>query len=202
MNYRNYYTKKVFNMPLTRFFTNIALHASVIFFLSTTAILTAATSSFKLNNVPFVSQNERHYFNHVSCGAAALMMLLLDARQREILDQSDLTSFRTLVDNLCISQHKGVFITDIINFLKKKNIRHHMVKPPENNIKLNLSQGPVAVRIDRPNKEHGHWIVLIGYNDEGYMYLDPNDDAQCTRIMKYSEFSILWKKNQNAIQLL
>ena len=182
MNYKKYYTKKSSNISLTRFFTTIALHASVIFFLSTTAILTAATSSFKLNNVPFVSQNERHYFNHVSCGAAALMMLLLDAQQKQMIHQNDLTSLRALIDNLCISEHNGVLINDIINFLKKNNIRYHMVKPPENNIKLNLSQGPITVRIDRPNSPHGHWIVAIGYSNEGYIYLDPNDNERCTKL--------------------
>jgi len=77
-----------------------------------------------------------------------------------------------------------------------------MINPPEINIKNNLCNGPIAVRIDRPYVEYGHWIVLIGYTKNGYLYFDPNDIEKQTKMLSYNEFNILWEKNQKAIQLL
>lgn len=161
-----------------------------------------APQSFCLQQVPFVSQKKRHYFNHASCGAAALMMLMLDAQQKKRLSKTFAISLKKLIDDLYIPQNNGVFTHDIINFLKKNNIRFHMINPPETNLKNNLCNGPIAVRIDRPYVEYGHWIVLIGYTRNGYIYFDPNDIEQQTKILPYDEFGRLWEKNQKAIQLL
>jgi len=204
MNITTYYPKKNppknLIKPLIMINNKFCLTLLLIISYANTAI--GIQQSFCLQQVPFVSQKKRHYFNHASCGAAALMMLMLDGQQKKRISKAFTISLKKLIDELYIPQNNGVFTHDIINFLKKNNIRYHMIHPPETNIKINLYNGPIAVRIDRPNVQYGHWIVIIGYTKNGYIYFDPNDTDKKTKILPYDEFSMLWEKNQKAIQLL
>lgn len=132
-------------------------------------------------NVPFISQQSQNQFQDIGCGAACLMMMLKFHKLEMGL------SFLELCNELKLNvdpikkgypnnQPLGCYPEDIHRFLFNRNYlyRTHFYKNEFYDALEN--SGPIMIMIAAGTElghEEGHWILLIGIEDEKFIYLDP-----------------------------
>lgn len=137
-----------------------------------------------MHRVPFVSQRD-YAFAGVSCGVAATMMLLKYHVRPKLIP-----SYRELRKALGVyilpsgmadrNAAWGVDTGDVTKYLRQRGIfcraTHRNTPTTYTTLTRRLRQAPVMVGMGKHERrwgKTGHWIVLIGVDEEMVTYLDP-----------------------------
>jgi hypothetical protein len=133
-------------------------------------------------NYPFfVSQREQKLYPDVGCGVACLLMLLQAKNIQRIptwtelvnelqLDQSPLNKGYSLADPPI-----GLYPEDLLKYVVHHKLRFR-IHFYEHEWQDCLRKAPIMVLMqgileDYPDEDH--WVVLVGYENNGFSYLDP-----------------------------
>jgi len=137
-----------------------------------------------MHRVPFVSQRD-YAFAGVACGVAATMMLL-----KYHVRPKSIPSYRELRKALGVyilpngQAHRnaawGVDTDDVTKYFRQRGISyratHRNTPTTLTTLRGRLRRAPLMVGMGKHQRrwgKSGHWIVLIGIDDEMMIYLDP-----------------------------
>lgn len=136
--------------------------------------------NFTCQNVPFISQRSQDIFQDISCGAACLMMMLKYHKIEQYLFSQLCSELKLDIDPVTKgypgNQPFGCYPEDIHRFMISHRYiyRTHFYKNEFYDALKN--NGPIMVMISAGTEighEEGHWILLIGIENNKFIYLDP-----------------------------
>jgi len=133
--------------------------------------------SINLSRLKYVKQIDQH-----GCGAATISALL------EYWDNP--VSYKSIILNYPSKSALGYSIGELKNIVSKYGLAAYSLQMSEKNLKKNLAMGrPIIIAVKKnifkyinilpdfiPFKEYitySHYLVVFGYNDEGYWVMDP-----------------------------
>ena len=130
-----------------------------------------------------------------SCGVTATKSVLVYCLgNKNDKPESDLFS------QLNVSKKSGVDPQTIVAFLKSKGVNVELKKLTIEDLKQNISDNnPIIICIQAWGKQkdytnvykEGHYVTVIGYNDEGFIFEDPSISAQ-SGFIKYKDLDSRW----------
>jgi ABC-type bacteriocin/lantibiotic exporter with double-glycine peptidase domain len=149
-------------------------------FLFATILFAANAFSAQIEGVPFVKQERE------KCGPASLASVF---SYYGVSIQPDVISEATYTPKL-----KGSLITDLENYARRTGFTTESGRGDVKALKEFIdNKKPVIALVDlglwvvaRP-----HYLVLFGYNEEGFIVHDGEIPSQ---VWSYSEFSRIWEK--------
>jgi len=119
--------------------------------------------------VPHVRQNTNY-----TCGAASISSILayygIDVRESEIAEQTD------------ADPEEGIAPEQLSDYLKKQNLKAPIEKMDVKELKEYISKDiPVIIELQAWGKvkdyaddfKNGHYVVCIGYDEDGFYFMDP-----------------------------
>jgi hypothetical protein len=136
--------------------------------------------TFRYTDV-FVSQNEQDYYPEITCGVAALLMLL------KFGNYGPLPEFKKLAETLRratppaqngyydMDMPAAIFPEDILRYCVKNNF-HFRLHFFDDEWKDCLRLAPIMALVTGDYEAFGpdgHWIVLVERNKDIFTYLDP-----------------------------
>lgn len=150
--------------------------------------LGANALTFQIEGVPFVKQDRE------KCGPASLASVF---SYYGVSIPPDIISHSTYNPKL-----KGALITDLENFARRNSFQTESGQGTLEKLKEFIHQErPVIVLIDlgfwitsRP-----HYLVLIGYNEEGFI---AHNGETPSELYRYSDFRKMWEKIGNTYLLV
>lgn len=119
--------------------------------------------------VTFISQFTAPKDKHLCCGHASLMMLLIHCAQQK--KRQPAISMEELYKALS-PDAKGVGRPAIIKVANEYKWRYKQFDSWET-LKSALTYAPVMMMTKNDEYPDHHWIVLVGYTDTNFIYLDP-----------------------------
>ena len=137
-----------------------------------------------MHSVPFVSQRD-YAFAGVACGVAATMMLLkFHVRPKSVPSYTDLRKDLGVHNQPSGVAHRnaasGVDTDDVTKYFRQRGISyratHRNTPTTYTTLTRRLRRAPLMVGMGKHQRrwgKSGHWIVLIGIDDEMVTYLDP-----------------------------
>jgi ABC-type bacteriocin/lantibiotic exporter with double-glycine peptidase domain len=152
------------------------------FFLTLVGIVSLAVNAFafQIEGVPFVKQEDQE------CGPAALASVL---SFYGVHIQVDSISEATYNEKL-----RGSLITDLEDFARRLGFQTISSQGTVEKIKVFINQRrPVIVLVDLGFwiRSRPHYLVLYGYNKEGFI---AHDGIKSSQLYTYSDFEKMWGK--------
>ncbi|MDP3889464.1 MAG: C39 family peptidase [bacterium] len=172
-------------------------------------------------NIPFISQMDQTYLPYTSCVPACVMMMLLYRQQNTSVPTP---AYKKLCVDLKTSALYGTYFENVYSYFSQNNWHYSNAFENYHDLATSLKQGPITVcielKLDVPKFckplftliKHvqdylfgniSHAVVLIGANEQGFIYLDPlyrKRRSNYKKFISYQEFGERW--NGIACQLL
>jgi len=142
--------------------------------------LSANAPAFQIEGVPFVKQDREQ------CGPASLSSVL---SYYGVSIQPDVIRSSTYNAKL-----KGSLITDLENFARRSGFKTESGQGTVEQLKELIHQGkPVIVLVDLGPLivSRSHYLVLFGYNQEGFIAHNGETPSQ---LYGYADFRKMWEK--------
>jgi len=158
------------------------------FLLFATTLFAANAFSAQIEGVPFVKQDRE------KCGPASLASVL---SYYGVSIEPETISESTYDPKL-----KGSLITDLENYARRMGFSTESGRGDMERLKGFIDgKKPVITLVDRGLwvAARPHYLVLFGYNEEGFTVHDGENPSQ---VWPYSEFYRMWKKMGNTYLLV
>ena len=146
-------------------------------------LITAQATSVVIDGVPFIRQDTNF------CGPAALASVM--SYYGESIDQ------QTIGEATYNSKLKGCLLSDLENFARTRGYETIADRGTVDKIKNFLHrENPVIVLVDlgRWFISRPHYLVIIGYTDEGFI---THSGYKASQLFEYERFTKLWRKIGN-----
>jgi len=157
----------------------------IIFFL---LLLTSNALAFEIEGVPFIQQDSQF------CGPAALASVM--SYYGAPVDQ------KVIGSKVYSEKLQGALITDLERYAQDAGFATHSGRGTVEELKAEIDRRrPVIVLVDRGFwvLSRTHYLVVLGYDDEGFT---AHDGFSASKRYRYDEFREIWGKMGNAYLLV
>ena len=151
-------------------------------------LLTSNALAFEIEGVPFIQQDSQF------CGPAALASVM--SYYGAPVDQ------KTIGSKVYSEKLQGALITDLERYARDAGFQTRSGQGTVEGLKEEIDRRrPVIVLVDRGFwvLSRTHYLVLFGYDDEGFT---AHDGFSASKRYRYDEFREIWGKMGNAYLLV